>query len=282
MNRSIVYAAVLAAFIFCSCSKNQPESDNRHATVTLQDGTKIAGDVVKSSEKDITVIGKDKITHTIPTAQVRDIKYSDMAAGKKTPADTKTQPAQSKPAQNANPVQNVVYEVPAGSSIDVRAEETIDSSVATAGKVFDGSIAKDVSDRAGHIVIPRGSRAEILILSASKGGNIRGASDLELDLKSITVHGNRHTVESDEFIQKGLQGIGANKRTAEFTGGGAALGAIIGGIAAGGKGAAIGAAAGGGAGAATQILTKGKSIKIPVETVLPFRLEKPLQITDTQ
>ena len=54
------------------------------------------------------------------------------------------------------------------------------------------------------------------------------------------------------------------------------LGAIIGGIAAGGKGAAIGAAAGGGAGAGVQILTKGQQVKVPSETLLEFRLQQPV------
>jgi hypothetical protein len=84
------------------------------------------------------------------------------------------------------------------------------------------------------------------------------------------------------MAQKGAQGMGANKRTAEFTGGGAALGAIIGAIAGGGKGAAIGAGAGAGGGAATQILTKGGSIKVPAESVLTFSLDKPLRVTAVQ
>ena len=76
--------------------------------------------------------------------------------------------------------------------------------------------------------------------------------------------------------------MGANKRTAVYTGGGAALGAIIGAIAGGGKGAAIGAGAGAGAGALTQVFTKGKSIKVPVESVLTFQLDKPLQVVAAQ
>ena len=67
-------------------------------------------------------------------------------------------------------------------------------------------------------------------------------------------------------------------RTAEYTGGGAALGAIIGAIAGHGKGAAIGAAAGAGGGALTQVLTKGGSIRVPAETVLTFKLDKSVQI----
>jgi hypothetical protein len=78
-------------------------------------------------------------------------------------------------------------------------------------------------------------------------------------------------------VKRGRTGIGANRRTGEFTGGGAAFGAIVGAIAGGGKGAAIGAGSGAGAGAVTQILTKG-TIKVPVESILTFRLEQPLQV----
>jgi len=85
-------------------------------------------------------------------------------------------------------------------------------------------------------------------------------------------------VDAGNLRQTGKSGMGANKRTAEFTGGGAGLGAIIGAIAGGGKGAAIGAGAGAGAGALTQILTKGKAIQVPAESVLTFKLDKLLQI----
>jgi len=57
------------------------------------------------------------------------------------------------------------------------------------------------------------------------------------------------------------------------------LGALIGGLAGGGKGAAIGAAAGGGAGVGLQAFTKGKQIKIPSETRLDFTLQQPFDIT---
>ena len=72
--------------------------------------------------------------------------------------------------------------------------------------------------------------------------------------------------------------IGVNKRTGTYVGGGALLGAIIGGIAGGGKGAAIGAGAGAAAGAGTQVLTRGKNVKVPAESLLTFRLEQPLEM----
>jgi len=92
------------------------------------------------------------------------------------------------------------------------------------------------------------------------------------------VEGQEYLVRTSDIQERGKSGIGVNQRTGEYTGGGAALGAIIGAIAGGGKGAAIGAGAGAGAGALTQVLTKGASIRVPAETILTFKLDKPVQI----
>ena len=116
--------------------------------------------------------------------------------------------------------------------------------------------------------------------SASSGGRIHGASDLVVDLESVSVAGQQYGLSTTDFIEKGKDGIGANKRTAEYAGGGAALGAVIGAIAGGGKGAAIGAGSGAGAGALTEIITKGGAVKIPAETLMTFKLEQPVRIVE--
>ena len=73
-------------------------------------------------------------------------------------------------------------------------------------------------------------------------------------------------------------GLGRNRRTAEVVGGGAALGTVIGAAAGGGKGAALGGLAGAAAGALAQVLTAGKEVKIPAESVLKFKLDEPVQL----
>jgi outer membrane lipoprotein SlyB len=73
---------------------------------------------------------------------------------------------------------------------------------------------------------------------------------------------------------------GKGRRTAEFAGGGAGLGAIVGALAGGGKGAAIGAIAGGGAGTAGGAFTGNKQIELPAETQLTFRVLHPVHITE--
>ena len=169
------------------------------------------------------------------------------------------------------------YTVPAGAEISVRNEETIDSSRAAEGQIYAAEVTKDVRDSAGDVVVPRGANAAIVIKSASRGGHFRGASDLVMDLASVSVDGQQYQLTTSDVAERGHNGVGKNKRTAEFAGGGAAVGAIIGAIAGGGKGAAIGGGAGAGAGALTEILTKG-TIKVPVESVLTFRLEAPLRV----
>ena len=174
------------------------------------------------------------------------------------------------------------YVLPVGTQVSVRTEDTIDSAKAAEGQTYAAEVTDDVLDTNGDVVIPHSSGAQIVIRSASKGGRFHGTSDLVLDLQSISVEGQKYTVSTTDVRKSGKQGLGVNKRTGEFTGGGAALGAIIGAIAGGGKGAAIGAGAGAGGGALTQILTKGGSIKVPAETVLTFKLDKPVRIVESK
>lgn len=159
----------------------------------------------------------------------------------------------------------------------MRTEETIDSGKAAEGQLFPAEVTRNALDAAGNVVIPRGANAQIVIRSASKGGKIRGASDLVMDLASVSIDGREYQLSTTDLAERGKEGLGANRRTAEYSGGGAAIGAIIGAIAGGGKGAAIGAGSGAGAGALGQILTKG-TIKVPVESVLTFQLDRPLRV----
>jgi hypothetical protein len=51
-----------------------------------------------------------------------------------------------------------------------------------------------------------------------------------LDPRTVTIDGRRYAIDTADIGKKGRSGIGADKRTAEYTGGGAAPGAVIGAI----------------------------------------------------
>jgi hypothetical protein len=164
-----------------------------------------------------------------------------------------------------------------GTEIAVRTNEAIDSTTSSEGRSFSGTVQEAVTDADGQILIPRGSDARLIVRRVSTGGTT-GSPQLALDLDSITVQGHRYTVNSADIEQGNNKGIGKNRRTGEYVGGGAVLGTLLGAIAGGGKGAAIGAVAGAAAGGTAQVLTKGKEVKIPAETTLRFRLDQPLTL----
>ncbi len=167
--------------------------------------------------------------------------------------------------------------IPSGTELSVRTNELIESKTASVGQSYSATMAADVVDSTGSVRIPKGADVRLVIRSAS-GGNITSASDLVLDVDSLTVSGTRYQVSTGDLDQHGGSGVGANKKTAIMVGGGAALGTLIGAIVGGGKGAAIGAAVGAGAGVGTQVLTKGSQVTVPAETLLNFKLDQDLRL----
>jgi len=124
--------------------------------------------------------------------------------------------------------------IDAGTTLNVRTNQTIDVKENN-GQTFSGVVDQDVMNRQGTVAIPRGSNVELVVRNVSN-------NEMALDVNAITVNGQRYTVDTQDNVINSQQkeGIGANKRTGKYVGGGAVLGAIIGAIAGGGKGAAIG------------------------------------------
>jgi len=157
--------------------------------------------------------------------------------------------------------------LPKDTEIKVRTDTAIPAKPAANAK-FGASVSNDVTDSSGSVVVPRGSRARLV---AVPNGN-----DTSLDLSSVTVNGRRYLLTTaDKSSAPG--GLGANKRTAKYVGGGAAVGAVLGALLGGGKGAAIGALVGGAGGAGAQVYT-GRKKEIPPETELSFKLAQDLQM----
>lgn len=172
-------------------------------------------------------------------------------------------------------------EVPSGAEIAVRTNDAIDAGEASEGQTYAAEVVDDVRSDNGQVLIPRQSRAQLIVRTVSSGGTV-GSSELALALQSVTVNGHRYLVRSEDLAQKGKEGIGKNKRTAEMVGGGAVLGTLLGAIAGGGKGAAIGAVAGAAAGGTAQVITRGKKVTVPAETVLRFQLDRPLRLAASE
>lgn len=164
--------------------------------------------------------------------------------------------------------------IPPGTQVSVRTDEPIDVQSYDNGRIYQGTIARDVVSPEGRVMIPRGSPAELIVRDVSRG-------ELVLDMESVTINGHRYGISTTDQAFNGnggdqREGVGKNERTGKYIGGGAVLGTILGAIAGGGKGAAIGAVAGAGAGAATQTMTRGRRVDVPAESVITFQLDRPL------
>lgn len=157
--------------------------------------------------------------------------------------------------------------LPSGTDIKIRTDQQITADANNVGHTYPGTVSEAVTDTNGHNLIPRGTPAELR--------TVKSGSKVAVDLASVTIDGRKMAIEASSFKEGSL---GANKTTAKYTGGGAVAGAVIGAIAGGAKGAAIGTLAGGAAGAGTQVLTTGKNIKIPAETVLTFKTAQSLTL----
>jgi hypothetical protein len=105
-------------------------------------------------------------------------------------------------------------------------------------RVYTGIVDRDVRGENGRLAIPRGSAAELIVRVAPD-------NDLILDLESVVVNGQRYAIKTD-----------ANRFESQRDN--SIVGAIVGAINGG------------------QV--RGRTVRIPRDTVVTFRLERPLDM----
>lgn len=172
------------------------------------------------------------------------------------------------------PAPEMAMVVPAGTTLTVRLGQAVGSKISQPGQSFTASLSSPV-EVDGKTVIPAGADASGTVVDAKPLGRFKGGAVLQVKLNSITVNGKSQSIDTSAVSRTQT---GKGKRTAVLAGGGAGLGALIGGLAGGGKGAAIGALAGAGAGTGGAAFTGNKDIVLPAESVLTFKLEQPLDL----
>jgi hypothetical protein len=119
------------------------------------------------------------------------------------------------------------------------------------------------------VVAPRGSKLYGRLTQASSAGRMSGSSDLTSEFTDIVINGTAYSLLTSTYEVKG-KGEGGN--TAKKVVGGAGLGALIGGIAEGGKGAGIGA------GTVASAAQKGAAAANSSDTLLEFHLQQPVSL----
>jgi hypothetical protein len=262
MRRIALIAAVAVLFLPGAASAAQ---------ITLRDGSVMYGRMVSATSNTVVFEQSNGMRRSLRTDDINLINFT-MNGPARDGADRMMEPP-----PPGNPAAMWIT-LPAGTEIAVRTGETIRSENVSPGP-YVATIAADVLDPSGNVIIPRGSDAELVVRGVDDSSGL-GSRALMLDLNAIRVNGRRRMVDTTDLRASDHSGIGANKRTGEMVGGGAVVGTLLGAIAGGGKGAAIGALAGAAAGGGAQVLTRGKEIRVPAESVLTFRLEQPMRLRE--
>jgi hypothetical protein len=188
------------------------------------------------------------------------------------PAPAPVAAAPARAAAPAAPPAPRTITAPSGATVSVTINQQLSASKNNVGDGFSGELAAPVTTSGGATVFPRGASVSGTVVAAKGRGKFKGAGDLVIQVSDIA--GRRVSTNAYEKTEKGK-----GKRSAVVIGGGAGLGALIGGLAGGGKGAAIGALAGGGAGTAGAAYTGNKDVVIPAESVVSFHLTAPVTVT---
>jgi len=248
--------------------------------LTLRSGQVVRGEYVGGDARHVKMAVGDRVD----TYSVDDVSDLQFGGGQKLGDNDHDRPSggfaqqQPPPPQQQYSAQPQQYssgvQIPVGTTITVRMIDAVDSEQTRLGQTFRASIDEPVMVN-GQTVIPRGADAIAKLVEDRQSGKIEGRTVLTLALQQVMVNGRMVDITTGDVTQaSGSRGA----RSAKVVGGTAALGAIVGALAGGGKGAAIGAGSGAAVGTGVELATKGQRVKIPSETRLTFTLQQPAQL----
>ena len=166
--------------------------------------------------------------------------------------------------------------VPPGTTLEVRLDQTLSSKQSRGGDEFQATLASPVTFN-DRVVIPRGARVTGRVVEAQASGHLKTPAALAITLTELEVNGDAYDISTSTYSRRARS---HKKRNAAWIGGSAAGGALLGALVGGGKAAASGAGGGAGGGTAAAYATGKHDIVLASESLLRFRLEAPVTVTE--
>ena len=157
-------------------------------------------------------------------------------------------------------------DIPSGTSIRVRMIDKLSSEQNQTGDTFRGTLDEPIEVN-GRQLYPKGADVIGRVTDVHHTGRLTEPGELDLVLNTVSSGTVAASIRVEPLV---IKGESHTKSNATKIGGGAALGAVIGAIAGGGKGAAIGTLAGGAAGTGAAAATGKKPALVDPEAVLTF------------
>jgi hypothetical protein len=205
------------------------------------------------------------------------------------PAPAAPKPAAPKPAAAPTPAPAAPAPAPApapvtpalaaGTAITAATDAEIRSGKNKVGDEVTATVASDVKDASGKVVVPAGSKV-ILKVTAIKPSDSKSdtTGTLTLDAVGVEVNGKETPmVATISGVKTKLQGRGTDANDIAKVGAGTAAGAIVGRVLGGSsKGAIIGGIIGGAVGTQRAIETKDRDVVLPQGTSVTLTLDQKL------
>ena len=268
--RSLALSATLFAGLLAGCHGNSATAGA--TTVRMPDGSTqviAAGQPLPVGSTVVSVGNGTTAVSSATGAPVAVAPNGAMPAPQEAAPGYGPGPAPTNTAMAPAPAASLV--VPAGTRVTIRTNEQLSAEHSGGvGTGFTGALNSPIVVH-GVTAFQRGTPVKGEIVSANGRGHFTGAGAIGIALTSI----GGYRVESSEYL---AQTKGRGKRTAGFIGGGAGLGALIGGIAGGGKGALIGGMSGAGAGTVAGAYTGSRDTIIPSESAVTFTLRNSITL----
>ena len=267
--------SILLLIVAEGCSKNKKPEETAPATSTATNApTAATGAPTTATGAATTQTAQNPPAPPVPEAPAKPPAVKKRVA-KKSAAPNPASPEGS--AQPSEATEGAVHKpptLPEGTVLTVRLNEAVSSKTNHPGDKFTATVDEPVQV-GSKVVVPKGASVSGTVVDAKGRGKIKGSALLRLELDSMTVKDKDYDIHTS-IDARTMQGKG--KRTAAIGGGGAATGALVGALAGGAKGFGIGMLVGAGVGLAGGAFTGNKNIELPAETVLSFKLLKPVTL----
>jgi hypothetical protein len=197
------------------------------------------------------------------------------AASATAPAPKKSAPAPSastSPAPAATPAS-----LAAGTRVTAATTAEIRSNTNKVGDTVTATIANDMKDNAGHVVIPAGSEVVLKVTAIKESENKSDKTGtLTLQPTSVSINGQSYPLSARiDSVGTQLQGRKTGTGDIAKVGAGAGIGAVLGRVLGGStKGAVIGGVIGGAVGAQRAVETKDRDVVLPQGTSVTLVLDE--------
>jgi len=278
--------------VLAGCSRTDALEIPKGTDVTVEkrDGVKVTGRLVEVEPTQVVLEAPDGAKVQVARADIESVKATPLspqadapkAAEAATPAPADGTTASDAPRSDA--VERAVdrkpeyreVTIPSGTVLPVELTTSVGSDTSHVEDQVRGKLRHAIAID-GREAIPAGTAVLGHVTSAVRPAKVKGRGTIAFRFNQIDLpgEGDRHDISTGTITRVAPA---TKKQDAAKIGGGAAGGAIIGGILGGGDGAAKGAVIGGSAGTAVVLSTRGKDIRLAAGTPVSVKLTAPLTV----